>query len=75
LIQRTAKELGGVITNEEMFKTFNMGWGFAVIVDRACAERAVDVLGKASAQAEQIGHVTDSPGVKVLHKGKKIVLR
>ena len=75
LIQRTATELGGVITNEEMFKTFNMGWGFAVIVDRACAERAVDVLGKASAQAEQIGHVTDSPGVKVLHKGKKIVLR
>ncbi len=34
LIQKTASELGCVIADEEMFKTFNMGWGFAIIVDK-----------------------------------------
>lgn len=75
LIQRTAAELGGGITNEEMFKTFNMGWGFAVIVDKACAEWSVDVLEKAGVQSERIGQVTGQVGVKIVHKGKKIVLK
>ena len=34
VIQKTASELGCVISDDEMFKTFNMGWGFAVIVDK-----------------------------------------
>jgi phosphoribosylformylglycinamidine cyclo-ligase len=34
LIQKTAAELGLVITDEEMFTTFNMGWGFGIIVDK-----------------------------------------
>ena len=34
LIQQTAPEVGGEITDEEMLKTFNMGWGFAVVVDK-----------------------------------------
>ena len=32
LIQKTAAELGYCISDEEMFKTFNMGWGFGIIV-------------------------------------------
>ena len=75
LIQRTAKELGGGIPDEEMFKTFNMGWGFAVIVDKAYAEGTVDVLEKAGVQSERIGQVTGQVGVKIVHKGKKIVLK
>jgi phosphoribosylformylglycinamidine cyclo-ligase len=74
LIQATAKQLGGAISDEEMFKTFNMGWGFAVIVDKASAERAIDVLEKAGVHAQEIGHVAGRPGVKILDRGKKIML-
>jgi phosphoribosylformylglycinamidine cyclo-ligase len=74
LIQATAKQLGGAISDEEMFKTFNMGWGFAVIVDKASAERAIDVLEKAGVHAQEIGHVAGRPGVKILYRGKKIML-
>jgi phosphoribosylformylglycinamidine cyclo-ligase len=75
LVQKTASELGGTITDEEMFKTFNMGWGFAVIVDKADRDKAVDVLEKTGTQAEEIGHVTDSEGIKILYKNKRIVLK
>jgi phosphoribosylformylglycinamidine cyclo-ligase len=74
LIQATAKQLGGTITDEEMFKTFNMGWGFAVIVDKASAERAINVLEKAGVHAQEIGHVAGRAGVKILYRGKKIML-
>jgi phosphoribosylformylglycinamidine cyclo-ligase len=74
LIQATAKQLGGAITDEEMFKTFNMGWGFAVIVDKASAERTIDVLEKAGVHAQEIGHVAGRPGVKILYRGKKTML-
>jgi len=75
LIQKTAADLGGRITDEEMFKTFNMGWGFALIVDKENCERAIDVLEKTGTQAEKIGHVTSVEGVKILHKNRKIVLK
>jgi len=75
LIQRTASEAGGIISDEEMFKTFNMGWGFAIIVDKANRDRAVDVLEKTGVHAEQIGHVTDSEGIRVLYKNRKIILK
>jgi len=75
LIQKTASELGGAITDEEMFKTFNMGWGFAVIVDKRNRDKAVDVFGKTGVQAEQIGFVTDSEGIKIHYKNRKIILK
>jgi phosphoribosylformylglycinamidine cyclo-ligase len=75
LIQETASELGGTITDEEMFKTFNMGWGFAIIVDKADRDKAVDVLEKTETQAEEIGHMTSSEGIKILYKDKRIVLK
>ncbi len=75
LIQKTASELGGTIMDEEMFKTFNMGWGFALIVDKADVNKALDILEKTGTQSEEIGHVTDSEGIKVLYKGRRIVLK
>jgi phosphoribosylformylglycinamidine cyclo-ligase len=75
LIQNTAADLGGTITDEEMFKTFNMGWGFALIVDKKDGEEAVDVLEKAGVQAEEIGHVTSVEGIRILYKNRKIVLK
>jgi phosphoribosylformylglycinamidine cyclo-ligase len=75
LVQRTAADLGGKITDEEMFKTFNMGWGFALIVDKKYSEEAVDVLEKTGVQTEEIGHVTREEGVRILYKNRKIVLK
>jgi len=75
LIQKTAMELGGKITDEEMFKTFNMGWGFAVIVDKADEDEAIDALEKAGVHAEKVGCVTKSRGIRILYRGKKIVLK
>jgi len=75
LIQNTAADMGGTITDEEMFKTFNMGWGFALIVDKKDGERTIDVLEKTGTQAEEIGHVTRAEGVKILYKNKRIILK
>ena len=75
LIQKTASELGSAITDEEMFKTFNMGWGFAVIVDKRNRDKALDVLEKTGVKAEQIGRVTDSRGIKILYKNREIILK
>jgi phosphoribosylformylglycinamidine cyclo-ligase len=74
LIKDTASELGGLITDEEMFKTFNMGWGFAVITDKAESSNALDVLDASGVQAEEIGRVSGSGGVRVHYRDKKIIL-
>jgi len=74
LIQKTAQELGLTVTDEEMFKTFNMGWGFAIIVDKTDTDNALDVLGKAGAEAEVIGKVTGTPQVTIHHNRLKLVL-
>jgi phosphoribosylformylglycinamidine cyclo-ligase len=75
LIQKTASDLGCVITDEEMLKTFNMGWGFALIVDKENRDKTLDVLEKNGVKAEQIGHVTDSKGIKILYKNREIILK
>jgi len=75
LLSKTASELGKVVTEKEMFKTFNMGWGFAVIVDRRNSDKALDILQKTGVKAEQIGRITDSEGIKIFYKKRKIILR
>jgi phosphoribosylaminoimidazole (AIR) synthetase len=52
-----------------------MGWGFAVIVDKEDSETTIDVLKKTGTQAEQIGHVRATEGVKILYKNRKIALK
>ena len=74
LIQKTATTLSEKITDEEMFKTFNMGWGFALIVDKTDKDTTIGALEKAGAQAEEIGCITDSGGVRISYKGRKIIL-
>lgn len=75
LIQETASELGGAITDKEMFKTFNMGWGFAIIVDKASSDKALDILEKTDVEAERIGQITDSRGIRIFHEGRRILLK
>jgi phosphoribosylformylglycinamidine cyclo-ligase len=74
LIQKTAQQLGLTITDEEMFKTFNMGWGFAIIVDKKDTDKALDALEKAKAEPEVIGKVTATPQITIRHKTAKLVL-
>jgi phosphoribosylformylglycinamidine cyclo-ligase len=75
VIQRTAAELGYTITDEEMFRTFNMGWGFGVIVDKSEIDKAMNTLQPASIKTERIGVVTDKARVvEVQHQNKRIVL-
>jgi len=75
LIQRTASQLGCKVTDKEMFRTFNMGWGFALIVEKSELDMTLDVLEHTGIQAEKIGHVTDLEGITIFHKGNKIVLQ
>jgi phosphoribosylformylglycinamidine cyclo-ligase len=74
IIKETAKEMDLTITDEEMFRTFNMGWGFAIIVDKADKDKALSILEKADADAEQIGTVTNKPKIEIHHGDKKIIL-
>jgi phosphoribosylformylglycinamidine cyclo-ligase len=75
LIQSTAAQLGGTITDAEMFKTFNMGWGFAIVVAPDEKDVTIDILNKAGANAEQIGCITDSEGIEILYRNRKIILK
>jgi phosphoribosylformylglycinamidine cyclo-ligase len=74
LIQKTATELGYSISDEEMFKTFNMGWGFGVIVDRTETDKAIDTLEQDGVKPERIGRVTDKQSVVIEYKNKRLVL-
>jgi len=75
VIQRTAVQLGGMITDDEMFKTFNMGWGFAIVVAKEDVDKAVGILEGTGTHSEEIGRITDSEGIEILYKGRKIILK
>jgi phosphoribosylformylglycinamidine cyclo-ligase len=75
VIQRTAQELGYTITDEEMFKTFNMGWGFGIIVDKSDVDKAMNTLEQDSVEPQLIGTVTDKERVvEIEHQNKHMVL-
>lgn len=75
VIQGTARQLGLTITDEEMFRTFNMGWGFAIIVDKKDEDNALSILNRAEAEAEQIGYVTDKKRVEICYGDKRLTLQ
>ena len=75
LIQKTAAELGYTITDEEMFKTFNMGWGFGIIVDKNDTDDAIRVLDRDGMNPEQIGKVTNNERVvEIKYQNKRMIL-
>jgi phosphoribosylformylglycinamidine cyclo-ligase len=75
LIQQTAPEAGGEITDEEMLKTFNMGWGFAVVVDKNDEDEAIATFEKGGIEAERIGEVTSSEKIVAHYKKRKLELK
>ena len=76
MIQRTAAELGYTITDEEMFRTFNMGWGFGIIVDKTEIDKTMDILEQDNIMPELIGKVTDKERVvEIHHQNKHLILQ
>ncbi len=75
LIQKTASEGKGVITDEEMLKTFNMGWGFAVVADKTDKDDLLSIFEKRGVETEQIGNVTNSRKIVASYNGKRIELK
>jgi phosphoribosylformylglycinamidine cyclo-ligase len=75
LIQKTSKETRGKISDKEMIKTFNMGWGFAIVVERKEKEEILDFFSKKGIEAEQIGYVTNMEKIIVIYKNNKIILK
>ena len=75
LIQKTAREVRAPITDKEMLKTFNMGWGFAVIVDKSDADSMIASLEKYKIEAEKIGSATGTGKIVASYKGERIELR
>ncbi|MFA6048536.1 MAG: phosphoribosylformylglycinamidine cyclo-ligase [Candidatus Micrarchaeia archaeon] len=75
LIQSAAQKRGGRITDEEMFRTFNMGWGFALVANKGDAAGICREFGKLKVHAEIIGKATGKKGaVEIEREGKKLVL-
>jgi len=60
-IFKAIQELGGISDNE-MYQTFNMGMGFAMIVPKRDSKKVVSMLGKG---AKVVGEVDDSGAVTV----------
>jgi phosphoribosylformylglycinamidine cyclo-ligase len=75
LIQKTAPEVRGTVTDEEMLKTFNMGWGFAVVVNKKDEDNTLSIFEKSGVEAERIGEATATEKIVALYKKKKLVLR
>ena len=69
LIQKT-----GNISDLEMFKTFNMGWGFAIVVKKSDAENILDLFKKWKVKADIIGKVIRKKKIFINYHNKKIVL-
>jgi len=75
VIQQTATKLGRVITDDEMLRTFNMGTGFAIVVDKEDAATALEILKQSGMEAWKVGKVTSNAGaITVDYKGRNIPL-
>jgi phosphoribosylaminoimidazole (AIR) synthetase len=58
-----------------MLKTFNMGWGFAVIVDQSEVDDTISVIEKNGVEADQIGTITDTGRIVANYNNKKLLLK
>jgi len=74
LIQQVSKEVKRQISDKEMFRTFNMGWGFALIVACSQKDEALDSLERNGVEAEQIGKATTSRMTVIISRTKKIFM-
>src|SRR3989344_4038947 len=65
----------GEVSTEEMFKTFNMGWGFVAIVSPQNESAALSILKAKGVKAGVIGKVVKGNSITVDFEGEKIKLK
>lgn len=72
MIFKTIQEMGNV-PDKDMYRTFNMGVGFCVIVDEAAA---ADILQKYGPEwgLSRIGSVVKEPGLKIVRENKEDIV-
>lgn len=73
-IFRLIQRLGGV-PDEEMWRAFNMGIGFGVVVPAAQADRTRGLLEAAGVRAHVLGSATDDPARTIRFRPKGLVGR
>ena len=59
----------GSVNREEMFRVFNMGIGFCLIVSPEDAQRTLKLLADQGENAVVIGHMTEGTGTVLLKEG------
>jgi len=64
----------GNIETEEMACTFNLGWGFALIVNKENADKTLDLLEKNRINAEVIGKIIKENRIVIKYKNEEVVL-
>ncbi|HIH06691.1 MAG TPA: phosphoribosylformylglycinamidine cyclo-ligase [Candidatus Nitrosotenuis sp.] len=62
-IMQLIEDLG--VTNEEMYKTFNMGVGFCIISPKIQANKIMQICRKYGLMSYEIGHISEKTGVFV----------
>ena len=75
LIKDTANDLGMAITDEELLKTFNLGWGFSIIVNEDDADSIIGNIGKNNIETGEIGRIIASKNLIAFFNDSKIVLK
>ncbi len=65
----------GNISDEEMFKVFNMGIGFCVVVPEKDADKVIRIAKKHNVEASRIGYTVKDPDKKVLIEEKNLIGR
>ncbi|NOZ76861.1 MAG: phosphoribosylformylglycinamidine cyclo-ligase [Euryarchaeota archaeon] len=59
----------GNVPEKEMYRTFNMGVGFCIVVDEKDVQRVIDICESHRTRAFRLGKVVDEKGVKLKEKG------
>lgn len=65
-------EKTGKVDHEEMYRVFNMGIGFVLIVDKAKAQKAFDILKAAKAQPSVIGYIEKASEKGVVYRDEEV---
>ncbi len=63
----------GNISDEEMFRVYNMGIGFCIIVPEEDADGVLNIAKKHGIQSYIIGHTTEDPERNVIIKPKSLI--
>jgi phosphoribosylformylglycinamidine cyclo-ligase len=71
IFELTQKESG--FNDEEMYKKFNMGMGFFIIVDRKDSDKALSIAQKFKESAKIVGEVKKGEGTVLVKDNKKVI--